>query len=206
MNVFEAIAKRRSIRKYKKKDVDDNQIGVLLWAACQAPSAGNLREWRYIVVRDKKTKEILYKASFEQEQVKEAPVLIVVCADVEIQAMRYGTRGELVYSLEDCAAAIENMLLAATALGLGTCWVGAFDEEMVRLAVNLPNNIRPIAIITVGYPDEKVESRENDYSRFCFLEKYGNRYEFEIKTIDRILREKIEEFKEKQNLKLKQNK
>ncbi|MFH7881030.1 MAG: nitroreductase family protein [Candidatus Aenigmatarchaeota archaeon] len=197
MNVFEAIEKRRSIRKYQNKDVDDNYIGLLLWAACQAPSAGNLQEWRFVVVRNRKTKEILYKACYEQDHVKNAPVLIVVGADTEIQSMRYGERGELVYCLEDCAAAIENMLLAATALGLGTCWVGAFDEKEVKFAVGFPNYIRPIAIITVGYPAEEVESREKDYSRFCYLEKYGNRFEFEIKTLDRLIKEKIEEFKAK---------
>ncbi|MCC5994043.1 MAG: nitroreductase family protein, partial [Candidatus Aenigmarchaeota archaeon] len=84
MDVFEAIAKRRSIRKYQDKDVDDKLIGVLLWAAAQAPSAGNLQDWRFIVVRDKKTKELLYNAALKQEHVKEAPVLIVVCSDLEV--------------------------------------------------------------------------------------------------------------------------
>ncbi|MEM5815404.1 MAG: nitroreductase family protein [Candidatus Aenigmatarchaeota archaeon] len=200
MNVFEAIAKRRSIRKYKKQDVDDNYIGILLWAACQAPSAGNLKEWRFVVVKDKKSKEFLYKASFEQEHVKEAPVLIVVGADLEVQSMRYGTRGELIYTLEDCAAAIQNMLLAATALGLGTCWVGAFDEDRVKFIVGFPDYVRPIAIITVGYPDEEIETKEVDYSKFCYLEKYGKKYEFEIKTLDKIIKEKIEEIRRKKKI------
>ncbi|MGC8993625.1 MAG: nitroreductase family protein [Candidatus Aenigmatarchaeota archaeon] len=195
MNVFEAIAKRRSIREYQDKDVDDKLIGVMLWAACQAPSAGNLQEWRFIVVRDQKKKELLYNAALKQEHVRKAPVLIVVAADLETQSLRYGKRGELVYALEDCAAAIENMLLAATALGLGTCWVGAFDEEDVKNILQLPDFLRPIAIITVGYPAEEPEKKEVDYSRYVFLENYGKKFEFEFKTLHELIQEKIEELR-----------
>ena len=196
MDVFEAIAKRRSIREYQDKDVDDKFIGVLLWAAAQAPSAGNLQEWRFIVVRNKKTKELLYNAALRQEHVKDAPVLIVVAADLEVQSLRYGKRGELVYSLEDCAAAIQNMLLAATALGLGACWVGAFDEEDVKSILRLPDFIRPIAIITVGYPAEEPEEKEVDYSRFAFLEFYGNKFEFEFKTLHELITERIDKLRD----------
>jgi len=196
MDIFEAIARRRSIRKYQDKDVDDKFIGVLLWAAAQAPSAGNLQEWRFIVVRNKKTKELLYNAALRQEHVKDAPVLIVVAADLEVQSLRYGKRGELVYSLEDCAAAIQNMLLAATALGLGACWVGAFDEEDVKSILRLPDFIRPIAIITVGYPAEEPEEKEVDYSRFAFLEFYGNKFEFEFKTLHELITERIDKLRD----------
>jgi nitroreductase len=206
MDVFEAIAKRRSIRKYQDKDVDDKLIGVLLWAAAQAPSAGNLQDWRFIVVRDKKTKELLYDAALKQEHVKRAPVLIVVCSDLEVLSLRYGKRGELVYALEDCAAAIENMLLAATALGLGACWIGAFDEEDVKNILRLPDFVRPIAIITIGYPAEEPEKKEVDYSRFAFLEYYGRKFEFEFKTLHEVMIEKIERIREfiarKQNKKM----
>jgi len=206
MDVFEAIAKRRSIRKYQDKDVDDKLIGVLLWAAAQAPSAGNLQDWRFIVVRDKKTKELLYNAALKQEHVKQAPVLIVVAADLEVQSLRYGKRGELVYALEDCAAAIENILLAATALGLGTCWIGAFDEEDVKNILRLPDFLRPIAIITVGYPAEEPEKKEVEYSRFAFLEYYGKKFDFEFKTLHELIMEKVEKIREfiakKQNRKM----
>ncbi|MDT7858961.1 MAG: nitroreductase family protein [Candidatus Aenigmarchaeota archaeon] len=196
MDVFEAIAKRRSIRKYQDKDVDDKLIGVLLWAAAQAPSAGNLQDWRFIVVRDKKTKELLYNAALRQDHIKEAPVLIVVCSDLEVLSLRYGKRGEIVYSLLDCGAAIENMLLAATALNLATCWVSAFDEEDVKNILRLPDFVRPVAIITVGYPAEKPEEKEVDYSRFSFLEYYGNKFEFDFKTLHELIMEKIEKLRE----------
>jgi nitroreductase len=196
MDVFEAIAKRRSIRKYQDKDVDDKLIGVLLWAAVQAPSAGNLQDWRFIVVRDKKTKELLYNAALRQDHIKEAPVLIVVCSDLEVLSLRYGKRGEIVYSLLDCGAAIENLLLAATALNLATCWVSAFDEEDVKNILRLPDFVRPVAIITVGYPAEKPEEKEVDYSRFSFLEYYGNKFEFDFKTLHELIMEKVEKLRE----------
>jgi nitroreductase len=196
MDVFEAIAKRRSIRKYQDKDVDDRLIGVLLWAAAQAPSAGNLQECRFIVVRDKKTKELLYNAALKQDHVKEAPVLIVVAADLEIQSLKYGKRGELVYALLDCGAAIENMLLAATSIGLGACWVSAFDEEDVKNILRLPDFIRPIAIITVGYPAEEPEKKEVDYSRFAFVEFYGKKFDFEFKTLHELIMESFEKIRE----------
>jgi nitroreductase len=196
MDVFEAIAKRRSIRKYQDKDVDDKLIGVLLWAAAQAPSAGNLQDWRFIVVRDKKTKELLYNAALRQDHIKEAPVLIVVCSDLQVLGLRYGKRGEIVYSLLDCGAAIENLLLAATALNLATCWVSAFDEEDVKNILRLPDFVRPVAIITVGYPAEKPEEKEVDYSRFSFLEYYGNKFEFDFKTLHELIMEKIEKLRE----------
>jgi nitroreductase len=196
MDVFEAIVKRRSIRKYQERDVDDKLIGVLLWAAAQAPSAGNLQDWRFIVIRDKKTKELLYNAALRQDHIKEAPVLIVVCSDLQVLSLRYGKRGETVYSLLDCGAAIENLLLAATALNLATCWISAFDEEDVKNILRLPDFVRPIAIITVGYPAEKPEEKEVDYSRFSFLEYYGNKFEFDFKTLHELIMEKVEKLRE----------
>jgi len=192
MNLFEAIIKRRSIRKYQPKPVDDKLIGVILWAGTQAPSAGDLKDWRFIVVKDEKRKEKLYEACFRQPHVKEAPVDIVVATDIEAQSLKYGKRGELVYALEDGAAAIENMLLAATGLGLGSCWVGAMDEEAVRHVVGLPDFVRPIAVITIGYPAEEPEEKTIDYTRFCYLETYGGKFEFEFKTLEELLRQAVE--------------
>lgn len=194
MNLFDVILKRRSIRKYQPKPVDDKLIGVILWAGAQAPSAGGLKDWRFIVVKDEKRKEKLYEACFKQDHVREAPVDIVVAADIEAQGLKYGKRGELVYALEDAAAAIENMLLAATALGLGSCWVGAMDEEEVRHVVGLPDSVRPVAIITLGYPAEEPGEKEIDYTRFCYLETYGGKFEFQFKTLDELIREAIKKF------------
>jgi nitroreductase len=96
-------------------------------------------------------------AAWGQLFVSQAPVVLVVCAEPDRSAIRYRERGAELYCLQDTAAAAENILLAATALGLGGCWVGAFDEEEASLALNLPENLRPVAIIPVGYPSQEAE-------------------------------------------------
>lgn len=154
MDVYEAINKRRSIRSFDKiKDISENIIQKLLEAACQAPSAGNIQPWRFLIIRDRNLKEKLVEAAFGQHFVAEAPVVIVVSADLRAMSSSYGTRGTTVYALQDTAAAIENLLLAAWAEDLGACWVGAFDERRASVSLNLPPHYRPLAIIPLGYPD-----------------------------------------------------
>ncbi len=145
---------RRSIRSYRDEDVDDEKINKLLEAARWAPSAGNRQPWHFVVVRDKHIRKRLAAAAFEQTWMIEAPVHIVVLADKERSGSRYGERGRTLYCIQDTAMAIQNMLLMAHALGLGTCFVGAFDEDLVAEIIGAPRSMRPIAIITVGYPAE----------------------------------------------------
>ncbi len=154
MDIYEAIYNRRSIRSFDKvADVSDEMVKKLLDAACQAPSAGNIQPWRFLVIRDRSLKEKLVEAAFGQRFIADAPVVIVVSADLRAMSSSYGTRGTTVYALQDTAAAIENLLLAAWAEGLGTCWVGAFDERRVSVALELVPHHRPLAIIPLGYPD-----------------------------------------------------
>ncbi len=153
MDVFQAIEKRHSVRKYdSSREVSPEMVEQLLRCACLAPSAGNVQPWRFYVVRNGEIREALARAALGQFFIAEAPVAIVVCADLSSHAGAYGRRGVELYSIQDTAAAIENILLAATALGLGTCWVGAFNEEAAAKALGLERNIRPLAIIPVGYP------------------------------------------------------
>ena len=158
MDVFEAIKTRRSIRAFTKQDVSKEDVRKLLDAARWAPSAGNIQPWEFIVVRDLETKKELSTAALDQTFIEEAPVVIVVCANLILSARGYDIRGSSLYCLQDTAAAIQNMLLAACALGLATCWVGAFYEEEARKVLNIPNGVRPIAIIPVGHPAEKPEA------------------------------------------------
>jgi len=151
-DVFDAIKERRSVRAFKEDEIPVATITRLLEAACHAPSAGNLQPWQYYVVTDKAVKEGLAAAALGQTFVAAAPVAIVVCAEPSISAARYGTRGSQLYCLQDTAAAVQNILLAADALGLGTCWVGAFNDEEVSNVLGLPQDLRPVAIIPVGYP------------------------------------------------------
>jgi len=147
--------KRFSCRSFASEALSDEQISFLLKAAVRAPSAGNIQPWRFFVVRNSRTRSLLAKASFGQDFVYMAPLSIVVCAVARESAEGYGERGETLYCYQDTAAAVENILLAATDLGLGSCWVGAFEEEMVSAVLELPSELRPVAVIPIGYPSKK---------------------------------------------------
>ena len=155
MDVFEAIEKRRSVRAYTSEGVSEEDVERLIEAARLAPSAGNIQPWKFVIVTNAERKRRLSDAALHQTFIEEAPVVIVVCADVERSSWGYGSRGANLYCLQDTAAATENMLLAAQALGLATCWVGAFYEDAVAKVINAPKNLRPVAIVPVGNPAEK---------------------------------------------------
>jgi nitroreductase len=158
LDVFEAIKKRRSVRAYTSEKVSDEDVERLIEAARWAPSAGNIQPWEFIIVKNAETKRRLSDAALRQTFIEKAPVVIVVCADVTRSSWGYGSRGTNLYCLQDTAAATENMLLAAQALGLATCWVGAFHEDAVAKAINAPRNLRPVAIVPVGRPAEKTSA------------------------------------------------
>ncbi|MEM5843654.1 MAG: nitroreductase family protein [Candidatus Aenigmatarchaeota archaeon] len=196
MNVFEAIFGRRSIRSFKKEEIDDRLIGLMLYCATQAPSAGNTQDWVFIVVKDEKVKRKLAKAALDQDFIAEAPVVIVACSDLKKISLRYEERGERLYSIQDVAAAIQNILLAAYALGLGSCWVGAFDEEEVKFILELPEHIRPLAIIPVGYPEEKPEAPSRiPFENLTYLDRFGGKYQIEFKPLETYLREALKKIK-----------
>lgn len=153
MDFWSVIERRRSVRAYSgKTDVPKDAIDQVLHAALLAPSAGNRQPWRFVVVRDPRLRKALADAAYGQEFVAEAPVVIVVCAEPQRSASRYGRRGAELYCLQDTAAATEHILLAATALGFGTCWVGAFDESRAAESLQLPGQFRPVALIPLGKP------------------------------------------------------
>jgi nitroreductase len=157
---WQVLAGRRSIRAFERSEnVSDEQVQQLLQAAIAAPSAGNMQPWFFYVVRDLDVRRRLAQAAWGQGFVAEAPVAIVVCAEPERSARRYGDRGRELYCLQDTAAATANILLTAVALGLGACWVGAFDEETAAQALNLPPTQRPVAILPIGYPAESPSRR-----------------------------------------------
>jgi nitroreductase len=144
---------RYSVRDYNPDvDVSPETVERILEAAIRAPSAGNRQPWHFYVVRDLEVRQKLVAAAGGQSFVAQAPVAIVVCADAEQSAERYGLRGRELYCLQDTAAAVEHILLAAVALDLGSCWVGAFDEDMATQALGLPGRHRPVAILPIGKP------------------------------------------------------
>jgi len=151
MDVWEAIFTRRSIRRFKATALSEAQIERLLEAARWAPSAGNLQPWRFIVVTSPVVKEALAAAAYDQRFLAQAPAVIAVAA-VPSLAGRYGARGRELYMIQDTAAAVQNILLAAHALGLGACWVGAFDDAAVAQTLGLGPGEKPVALIPVGEP------------------------------------------------------
>lgn len=154
-DVFECMRNSQSVRRFNPNIVPDKLIAQILEAGCWAPSAGNLQPWFFYVVKNKNIKDQIYEASFNQEQVKQAPVLIVVLADPARSNERYKERGAQLYCIQDTAAAAENMLLAAEALGLGACWVGAFDEVKVQTILEAAPRLRAVAILALGYSDDE---------------------------------------------------
>jgi nitroreductase len=153
MNLMDVLRGRRSIRRYTSRPVPREIILALIDAAKTAPSAGNLRGRKYIVVTDSQMRKALAMAAYGQSQVETAPLLIVVCADAARSTSRYGDRGTL-YSIQDATASTMCLLLAAHDIGLGACWNGAFDDQIVREALNLGRDILPVAIISIGWPAE----------------------------------------------------
>jgi nitroreductase len=160
MELSEAIKGRRSIRAFKKQHVPEEIVEKLIDAASWAPSAGNIQPWEFVIVRKPAVKKRLAQAALNQAFVEEAPVVIVVCADEEHSSMGYGFRGKTLYCIQDTAAATQNLLLTAYSLGLGACWIGAFNEDEAKKAVNAPEEIRPVAIIPVGYANEVPSQRD----------------------------------------------
>lgn len=150
-DVMDAIRERRSVRRFAPDPVDEFTVGRILEAGASAPSAGNIQPWTFYAVFRQEIKERLSEAAYGQEFIASAPVVIVVCALPEDTAARYGERGRDLYCLQDTAAATQNILLAAEGFGLGSCWVGAFDEAAVAGALGCVRGERPVAVIPLGF-------------------------------------------------------
>jgi nitroreductase len=150
MNVMDAIKTRKSVRAYLAKPVEDEKLNAVLEAARLAPSASNRQEWRFVIVRERETRKNLADVAGGQAFVNEAPVVIVACAETDGHVMRCG---QLCYPI-DVAIALDHMSLAAVDLGLGSCWIGLFDENKVKEILHMPDEIRVVVLMTLGYPSD----------------------------------------------------
>jgi len=176
MGVFECIATRRSIRKFMRVDVPMELLGAVLDAGRYAPSSGNVQNWRYIIIKNPDTINKIADACLQQLWIAEAPTIVVVCAETEKLSQFYGIRGERLYAVQNCSASIQNMLLAAHGIGLASCWVGAFDENILRRILNIPDDIRPQAVLPIGYAEEIVTAPMHlTLENVSYFESYGNR-------------------------------
>lgn len=148
MNVLEAIKTRKSVRAYMDQPVEEDKLNVILEAGRLAPSASNCQDWRFVIVREMGIKKKLVEAAGGQEFIGEAPVVIVACAETDERVMKCG---QLCYPI-DVAIALDHITLAAVELGLGTCWVGHFDEREVKEILGIPAEIRVVELMPLGYP------------------------------------------------------
>jgi nitroreductase len=149
MNVTEAIKTRKSVRAYLDKPIEEEKLKAVLEAARLAPSASNRQEWRFVVVRDPETRKKLALVAGNQTFIAEAAVLIVACAETNEHRMRCGQQ---CYPI-DVAIALDHLTLAAVELGLGTCWIGMFDEQKVKSILGIPTEgVRVVELMPLGYP------------------------------------------------------
>lgn len=204
MDTLEAIQNRRSCRKYAAEEVDRELVGMILNAGRLAPSAGNLQDRSFIIVRKKHTRLNIAEACGSQMWMQFAPIHIVVVAEMKKNKQFYGIRGERVYSIQDCALAVENMLLAATDLGLGSCVVSAFDEDNLKRILSIPDDVRPQAVITLGHCAEEAKlTPKYTLEKVTWIEKYGSRIENAAVTLgiwSEVWAQKLTEAQEKLNI------
>jgi nitroreductase len=146
---YEFLVSRSSVREYTPRKVTGDERSYILDCASAAPSAGNLEAWDVVIVEADELRESLSLAAYDQPHVRDAPLLMVVCANYVRSMSRYGERG-ILYALEDATIACTYMMLAAHALRLQSCWVGAFDEDEVRAMLSLPPHVRPVSILCIG--------------------------------------------------------
>jgi nitroreductase len=157
MDLFEVIAKRRSVRMYTATPVEPEKLQAILRAANAAPSAGNLQGYEIYVAGSLETRKALAQAAWGQDFLAQAPVALVFCTNPARSGSKYRQRGVELYSVQDATIACTFAMLAATALGLATVWVGAFDPRRVREIIGAPEPLNPVAILPVGYPAEAPE-------------------------------------------------
>jgi nitroreductase len=148
MNVIDAIKMRKSVRRYLDRPIEEDKITQVVEAARLAPSASNRQEWRFVIVRDPETRNLIAEAANQQRFVGEAPAVIVACADTDEHVMMCG---EPCYPI-DVAIALDHMTLVAVEVGLGTCWIGAFNDQRVKDILCIPEEIRVVGLMPIGYP------------------------------------------------------
>lgn len=161
MEFMEVISARKSVRDYSAKDVEEEKLTKILEAARLAPSWANKQCCQYIVVKNKET--ISELSSFLNPWLKQAPVVLVACANPKDS----GSRNGMDYYLVDVAISMQQLILAATDVGLGTCWIGAFDEEKVKKALEVPEDIKVVALTSVGYSADKESLRSKIAKKFA---------------------------------------
>jgi nitroreductase len=169
MSIQTAISERRSIRAYQDRPVEDEKLQLVLEAARLSPSARNRQEWKFVVVKDRETRERLARAANGKQFVAEAPVIIAACATEAEYVMSCGQLAGTV----DTSIAFSYLILQAHELGLGTCWLGAYNESEVKDILGIPPHVRVVAMTPLGYPAESPEAKpRKGLEEIVALERY----------------------------------
>lgn len=173
MDIFHAFRNRRSIRQYKNTHVEREKIEQVLDAARLAPSWRNLQCWRFLVLTCPEKIGVLLSAFADDNPGKkaflQAPVAIVACANPSESGLNHGIE----YFVADTAIAFEHICLAAHALGLGTCWMGVFDETDMKAKLKIPDNVRIVGVTPLGYPDQEPKPRpRKELSEIAFFDEW----------------------------------
>jgi len=176
LDVFEAIQKRRSIRSYEPTPVPIEKLRKVLEAARLAPSAGNIQPWRFIVVLDPDKRRKIAKGCRYGHFLAQSPVVIVGCGDQKASPRWHAI---------DTSIAMENLVLAATGEGLGTCWIGVFNEKGIREMLKIPSDLKIVALLALGYGREKLDilskvvhliKPKKKLEKITYLEEYGKKF------------------------------
>jgi nitroreductase len=171
MDVYEAMRTRKSVRSFLEKPVEEETLERILQAARGAPSARNGQEWRFVVVRDKALRERIALDAARQPFIGTASVLLACCAESDFREMRCG---QLAYPI-DVAIAMDHITLAAAAEGLGTCWIGSFDERIVKDILGIPDAVRVVQLMPMGHPSDPspVAKSRLSLEKIVMFEKWG---------------------------------
>ena len=157
MDIVEAIRKRKSVREFMKKPIDQKVLMKVLEAARLAPSAKNRQEWRFVIVKDYERRSRIAQAANGQSFVGKAPVVIVACGIFDGYVMSCGQPS---YPI-DVAIALDHISLTAVKYGLGSCWIGAFNEKKVKEILEIPKDVRVVELMPIGYPEFESVKKKN---------------------------------------------
>ncbi len=175
-HVFEAIYKRRSVRKFQRRPVEQEKVDKLLRAAMAAPSACNLQPWEFIVVRGKEQMDALQSAV--EQGASNPSMAVIACGNTKNIPW-----GDATFTI-DVAAAVENLMIAAVPLGLGTLWIGSHDRQAIRAAFHIPPDIHVMSVVYVGYPDEDLPSGTRYNAEAVFQDAYDPDRPRALRTLD----------------------
>ena len=188
MDIIDCIKTRRSVRRFQNTKIPEQVLYTILDAANQAPCAGGLQTWRFLVVEEEKGRQAVAKAALRQDWISSAPVIVLLCSEPKQLAVEFGKRALELYDAQNTSMAAENLMLAAWNFGIGSTFVSAFVETQLRTHFKIPAAIHIHGIIPLGYPAEaplgiaRVATEDLTY-----FEEWGNELKSEFKVISGIV-------------------